>query len=105
MKRAADVAYALHQTVVGYEYAWPHCLHQLIFGDQSAGVFQEIFQEVEGLRSEGDLAPFPVTHKPSGNIDDDAVDGECPGSPGIHPPPPTGGFPIYYSSFLQRLEW
>lgn len=89
MKRAADVAHALHQAVIGDEYAWPHRLHQLVFGDQATGVFQEIFQEVEGPRSEGDLASFPVTHKPSGNIDDDAVDGECPASPGIHPPPPA----------------
>ena len=79
-QRPPDLHEALHQRVVGDGRVRPDGLHQLLLGDQPAGVPNEVGEDVEALRPEPDLAAV-VQQRAARRIEDEAAEGRARTAP------------------------
>jgi hypothetical protein len=64
---AAKFKGALHQGIVGDERVGPDGLHQFLFADQSAGVFDEVFESPVELGAEFDFL-YSLENTPLGEV-------------------------------------
>ena len=73
---AADLVDALHEAVVGHGRVRPDRGHQLVLGDETVGIFDQVAENGEALRPEDDGVARRVAQRLVGEIDGDPVDGK-----------------------------
>ena len=83
-QRCANIADALHNRILSHEDIGPDGLDQLFLGDEPAGMFDEIAQEVEGFGPELNLIN-PAQKRAALQIESVNIEAKRPGEDGTHP--------------------
>ena len=90
-QRPADFVDALHQAVVGDRDPRPDGGHQLVLGDEAAGIAEQVAQHRERLAPHRDGDAVLVAQNLGGEVDLNPVDGQHLRRRAGHTPPPPGG--------------